>query len=188
MRVPKGSRLAASGPTFFTAPYGPSGACLSAPYGPPGRHSLSYDPPNSSGGSERTCKDKCAADGIFGPTLSRTTRRIHPAGLSGPVVTARSVPALRPRPAATATASGAHCCPSSTYVWTVDAPAPGATPAGTERALSAQGTDDWCENQAAHDAGRDDVRRVGAQPAAFRQEDRGRIQESETRTGEKRGQ
>ncbi len=33
---------------------------FSAPYGPPGRHSLSYDPPNSSGGSERTDKDDCS--------------------------------------------------------------------------------------------------------------------------------
>ena len=31
---------------------------FSAPYGPPGRHSLSYDPPDSSGGPGRVCLDK----------------------------------------------------------------------------------------------------------------------------------
>ena len=40
---------------------------LSAPYGPAGRHSLWYDPPDSSGGSERTNQ---------GRTPTRTARHV----------------------------------------------------------------------------------------------------------------
>jgi hypothetical protein len=47
---------------------------LSAPYGPSGRHSLSYDLPDSFGGSERTHKYKRAADGLCGPTLAFVRR------------------------------------------------------------------------------------------------------------------
>ena len=46
-----GTGRSVGAPRFFFFP---------APYGPPGRHSLSYDPPNSSGGSERTDKDDCS--------------------------------------------------------------------------------------------------------------------------------
>ncbi len=84
--------------TVLSAPYGPSGTCLSAPYGPSGRHSLSHDPPNSSGGSERTCKDKRAAVGgtadgavATSPVVRRPT--------TGELATARSaVPPRHRRP------------------------------------------------------------------------------------------
>ena len=56
--------LAIRQPSDLSAPYGPPGTSCSAPYGPPGRHSLSYDPPNSSGGSERTGKDKRATQSL----------------------------------------------------------------------------------------------------------------------------
>ncbi len=63
----------------MSAPYGTG---LSAPYGPSGRHSLSYDVVDSSTTSERTCKDKRAADGLFGPTLAF----VRPAGFMGGTV------------------------------------------------------------------------------------------------------
>ena len=67
---------------------------MSAPYGPPGRHSLSYDPPNSSGGSGRTCKDKRATErgtvidakrrqpwnDLYSTTLASTAIALSPVG------------------------------------------------------------------------------------------------------------
>ena len=50
---------------------------------------------------------------------------------------------------------------------------------------SPQGTDERGEDQAAHDAGGDDERRIQAEPATFGQEDRGRLQKAETGTGKK---